>query len=232
MKKIIKKLKSILENVQIGRGAYLKLFYEKMDKIDADIKKSVDFGKLSNHQIKSVFLVLSIIFFISVALVQNYYLITVRSFSQIKEKTIEELKKEKLEMEIRNLVKGTPIEKMASYIAEKDKKTAAYLVAIAKKESNWGKRKPVLDGKDCYNYWGYRGQSERMGSGGHTCFDNPRQAVNVVSRRISELIRQNNVQSAKNMIVWKCGYSCEGHSEKGVKKWIKDVDYYSQKILN
>ncbi|HBR71968.1 MAG TPA: hypothetical protein DEA27_04195 [Candidatus Moranbacteria bacterium] len=204
-----------------------------MDKIDADIKTSFDFGKLSSHQIKNALLVLSIVFFISVALVQNYYYaLAIKSFPRIEEKTVAELKKEKLELEIRNLVKGTPIERMASYIAEKDKKTAAYLVAIAKKESNWGKRIPVLDGKDCYNYWGYRGQNERMGSGGHTCFDNPQQAVNVVSQRVSELIRQNNVQSAKNMIVWKCGYSCEGHSEKGVKKWIKDVDYYSKKILN
>ena len=101
-----------------------------------------------------------------------------------------------------------------------------------KKESNWGKRHPVLDGQDCFNYWGYRGQSERIGSGGHTCFDSPRQAVNVVANRINEIIKQNDVQSAKDMIVWKCGFSCDGHSDESVRKWISDVDYYAKKVIN
>jgi hypothetical protein len=31
------------------------------------------------------------------------------------------------------------------------------------------------------------------------------------------------------LIVWKCGFSCEGHSRESVQKWIADVDaYYSE----
>jgi len=78
---------------------------------------------------------------------------------------LEEKKKEDLESEIMSMVEGYPIEKMVPYIIEKDKIVAAFLIGIAKKESNWGKRVPVLDGQDCYNYWGYRSQRRRMGSG-------------------------------------------------------------------
>jgi hypothetical protein len=47
---------------------------------------------------------------------------------------------------------------MAPYISEQNQDTAAFIVGIAKKESNWGKRVPKREGKDCYNYWGYRGK--------------------------------------------------------------------------
>lgn len=147
-------------------------------------------------------------------------------------KTVRELRKEILENKIKEVVKGTPMEKMSSYISEKDEKTAAFLVGIAKKESNFGKRKPVLEGKDCFNYWGYRGIRERMGSGGHTCFDSPKDAVDTVSRRVTQIIERNDAESAKNMIVWKCGSSCESHSPESVSKWIRDVDFYVGKILN
>lgn len=141
-------------------------------------------------------------------------------------------KNSELKNKISELVKGYPIETMIPYIARKDKDVAAFLISIAKKESNWGKRVPVLDGKDCYNYWGYRGESERMGSGGHTCFDNPKQAVRVVSQRLDELIELSKADSPRKMIVWKCGYSCMGHSDYSVNKWIRDVDYYYKKIAN
>lgn len=136
----------------------------------------------------------------------------------------------RLKEDISRLTEGYPIERMAGILARKDRDVAAFMVAIAKKESNWGKRKPVLNGQDCYNYWGYRGKSEKMGSSGHTCFDSPRQAISVVSKRIDELINTYGRDTARKMIVWKCGYSCAGHSDESVRKWISDVDFYLRKV--
>ncbi|MCK5080677.1 MAG: glucosaminidase domain-containing protein [Candidatus Moranbacteria bacterium] len=137
-----------------------------------------------------------------------------------------------LEANIIKMVKGYPIEQMVPYILEKDNLTAAFLVSIAKKESNWGKRVPVLDGEDCFNYWGYRGIRERMGTGGHTCFDSPEDAVDTVGKRITTLIRKYDLTTPEDMIIWKCGSSCAGHSDYGVRKWILDVGYYFEKIIN
>lgn len=136
-----------------------------------------------------------------------------------------------LEGNIKEMVKGYPIEQMVPYILEKDNLTAAFLVSIAKKESNWGKRVPVLDGEDCFNYWGYRGIRERMGTGGHTCFDSPEDAVDTVGKRIETLIKKYELTTPQDMIIWKCGSSCAGHSEYGVRKWISDVGYYFEKII-
>jgi hypothetical protein len=119
---------------------------------------------------------------------------------------------------------------MSEEIARHDRRVAAFVIAIAKKESNWGKRVPTLDGKNCYNYWGFREQRERMGTGGHTCFDNPRDAVRSVSERIETLMYEYDRNTPQDMIVWKCGYSCDGHSEASVKKWIRDVDYYFRQL--
>lgn len=205
--------------------------FEKIRCFRAELKKSFNFGKMSPHQAKISVLVVGIVFAGYVAVIQRLY------YDELVEKiptskTLEELRKENLEKKIKKLVKGTPIEVMAPYIAERDRKTAAYLVGIARKESNWGKRKPVLNGEDCFNYWGYRGKSETVGSGGHTCFGSPEEAVNVVARRIDQIIKRNDVESAENMIVWKCGYSCAAHSPESVSKWIRDVDLYAEKILN
>jgi hypothetical protein len=135
--------------------------------------------------------------------------------------------------EIRNMVKGYPIEAMTPYIAKQDPKVAAFLIAIAKKESAWGKRHPVLDGQDCYNYWGFRLKSERMGSGGHTCFDSPQQAVETVGARLEELVNNENIDTPKDMIVWKCGYGCQDQPKTlDEKKWIKDVNMYYQPFVN
>ena len=137
-----------------------------------------------------------------------------------------------LEESIQEMVAGYPIEQMLPYIFKKDNLTAAFLVSIAKKESNWGKRVPVSDeGEDCYNYWGYRGIREKMGTGGHTCFDDPEDAIDTVGDRIETLIRKYNLTTPEDMIIWKCGSSCAGHSEYGVKKWISDVGYYFEKII-
>ncbi len=137
----------------------------------------------------------------------------------------EEVKQEELSKEIKKMIAGTPMEKMTPYIAEKDRKVAAFLVAIAKKESNWGERVPVLDGQDCFNYWGYRGIRDRMGTGGHTCFDSPKDAVDTVAGRLRELV-EADIDTPEEMVIWKCGSSCAGHSDYSVKKWISDVEMY------
>lgn len=139
-------------------------------------------------------------------------------------------KKELFEAKIRDMVKGYPIEVMLPYILAQDRDVATFLVSIAKKESNWGKRVPVLNGHDCYNYWGYRGVRDKMGTGGHTCFDNPQDAVETVAKRLKKLVREEKMDTPKELVVWKCGYSCSGHSKESVRKWISDVDMYVQAL--
>ena len=137
-----------------------------------------------------------------------------------------------LENKIDKMVEGYPMENMTRYIATKDEKVAAFMVSIAKKESNWGKKVPLLNGKDCYNYWGYKGKRKYMGTGGHTCFNSPRDAVNTVADRISKLIYENKLDTPKKMVVWKCGSSCVSHNPENVNKWIRDVNWYFQKLVN
>jgi hypothetical protein len=143
---------------------------------------------------------------------------------------IEEARKEEFRSQIREMVKGYPIEKMLPYIFEQDEIVASYLIAIAKKESNWGKRVPVLNGEDCFNYWGYRGIRDRMGSGGHTCFDSRRDGVETVGKRIAFFVHEKKRETPEELVVWKCGFSCAGHSSYSVKKWIDDVDFYFSKM--
>lgn len=135
-----------------------------------------------------------------------------------------------LEEDIRSMVDGYPMEVMSKEISRHDRVVAAFVVAIAKKESNWGKRSPKLDGKDCYNYWGFREKRDRMGTGGHTCFDSPKDAVRAVSKRIENLMYEYDRNTPREMIVWKCGYSCAGHSDTSVDKWVNDVDYYFRQL--
>jgi hypothetical protein len=137
-----------------------------------------------------------------------------------------------LERKINKMVEGYPIEDMTPLIARKDPQVAAFLIGIAKKESNWGKRVPVLDGKDCFNYWGYRGIRDRMGTDGHTCFDNPRQAVNTVSKRLSYFIKEKDFDTPEELVVWKCGFDCEAQDSESVDKWIEDVDLYYEQVIN
>lgn len=139
--------------------------------------------------------------------------------------------KKYLEDEIRQMTKGYPIEKMAPYIAQQDRTVAAFIVGIAKKESAWGQRVPVLNGKDCYNYWGYRGQRKLMGTGGHTCFNSPQDAVETVAKRITTLVEEHGKDTPAKMVnTWKCGTSCAG--DKGAPKWISDVTMYFNKLNN
>lgn len=140
----------------------------------------------------------------------------------------EKREKQVLETQIKEMVKGYPIEKMVPYIIEKDPKVAAFMVAIAKKESAWGKRVPVLNGADCFNYWGYRQERELMGTGGHTCFTSRKEAVDTVSKRIATLVEKYGKDTPEEMVLWKCGTGCAFDS--GAKKWISDVKLYFNKF--
>lgn len=141
----------------------------------------------------------------------------------------ENIEKIELEKKILDMTEGYPIEQMVPHIIEKDTIVAAFLVSIAKKESNWGKRSPKYHGRDCFNYWGYRGPN-RVGSGGHSCFNNPKEAVDIVSTRIEYLVHEGHLDTPEKMIVWKCGSSCVAHSKYGVRKWISDVGIYFDKL--
>lgn len=127
-----------------------------------------------------------------------------------------------------SLVQGHPIEGMIPSISRKEKAVAAFLIGIAKKESDWGKHSPRKNGRDCYNYWGYRGTYNATDSG-YSCFDSPEQAVDEVGRRIEKLMSQK-INTPERMIVWKCGSSCAGHDPYSVKKWISDVSLYYNKL--
>ncbi len=137
----------------------------------------------------------------------------------------EENDQKKFEKELKEMVKGHPIEKMVPYIIKKDRITAAFIVAIARKESNWGKRRPVLNGQDCYNYWGYRGQRKLMGSGGHTCFNSPQDAVDTIAKRLDTLIKKDGRNTPSEMVIWKCGSNCSvTGGQAAANKWISDVE--------
>jgi hypothetical protein len=138
-----------------------------------------------------------------------------------------------LENRVRTLVTGFPIEAMSTIISKQNKTTAAFLVGIAKKESNWGKRVPRADdGSDCFNYWGYRGAGSRGIAMGHGCFGSPEEAVGIVGGRLDTFVQEYHFKTAEDLIVWKCGWSCDGHSNTSVKKWISDVGYYTRKVTD
>ena len=144
---------------------------------------------------------------------------------------LESKEKEALEEKIREMVKGYPMEKMLPHIMEKDRMVISFLIGIAKKESNWGKRVPVLNGQDCYNYWGYRGQRKLMGSGGHTCFNSRKDAVDTVAKRLETLIQEYDRNTPEEMVVWKCGSSCAATGgQAAADKWISDVDMYFSEL--
>lgn len=145
---------------------------------------------------------------------------------------IEKIENEQaLEKEINKMVKGYPIEKMVPFIAKKDRTVAAFMVAIAKKESAWGEHVPVLNGQDCYNYWGYRGIRKLMGTGGHTCFNSPKDAVDTVAKRIETLVKEYGKNTPAEMVIWKCGSDCEATGGwAAANKWISDVTMYFNEL--
>ena len=149
-------------------------------------------------------------------------------FPQTEEAREKKLARSIKKNEYQKLVEGHPIETMVGEIAKKDKAVAAFLIGIAKKESNWGKHSPKKDGRDCYNYWGYRGGYNPTDSG-YSCFDSPEQAIAEVGGRIEKLLGQK-INTPERMIVWKCGRTCAGHDPESVKKWIADVSLYYDKL--
>ena len=38
------------------------------------------------------------------------------------------------------------------------------------------------------------------------------------------------MDTPEEMVIWKCGSSCEGHSDYSVEKWISDVEMYYEKF--
>lgn len=133
--------------------------------------------------------------------------------------------------QLENLVGGAPIGEMVPEIAKQDIRVAAYLIGIAKKESSWGSASPEKDGKDCYNYWGYKGSGSRGTGMGYSCFGSPKEAVKTVGGRISDLLNKN-INTPSQMVVWKCGSSCSGQDPGDVQKWISDVSLYYDKVMD
>lgn len=174
-----------------------------------------------------IVLVIFIWFFTAVMFIANFQL--QHSPTDIVQYTLEY--DEALAAELYAMVEGYPIERMVPYIAQYDREVAAYLISIAKKESNWGKHSPVFGGRDCYNYWGFRLQTEVLGSGGHSCFKSSRQAVGLVADRMVELVKKEEKASPADMVVWKCGYGCSEHSSPSAQKWVKDVEYYYKQLV-
>lgn len=144
----------------------------------------------------------------------------------------EPVKKEQKKLEnpaMSAMLAGFPMEEMIPALNGRDKEVSAYLVAIAKKESNWGKHTPKKNGKECYNYWGYRGKENTTDSG-YSCFDSPAHAVEVVGNRIEKLLDQN-INTPAKMVVWKCGRDCEAAGgQAAANKWIADVAAYYNKL--
>lgn len=197
--------------------------------VDFYLKEVANLGDVNRDYVKNSLLIFFVFFlgFFSYCSLESVNRIKVSDIAVVNPPVIK--RNIELENRIRNQIKGYPIESMTRIIARQDEQVAAFLVAIAKKESNWGKRTPKLNGEECNNLWGFRQKRDRMGSGGHTCFDNQEEAVQSVAERIKELI-DNGVDTPEEMIVWKCGYSCDGHSNESVNKWVQDVEYYYEKF--
>lgn len=145
---------------------------------------------------------------------------------------VQEDAEKNLERDVFSLVQGYPMEAMASAIAKQDRKVAAFLVGIAKKESDWGKHVPTKDGKDCYNYWGYKGAGS-LGQGmGYACFESPEEAITIVGGRLFTLVIEKENETPREMVIWKCGSrSCAGHAPGSAEKWISDVTVYYSKLV-
>lgn len=138
---------------------------------------------------------------------------------------------EELMQEIQSLTEGFPIAVMAEPIARYDREIAGLIVGIGKKESNWGKRTPKLNGEECFNFWGYRGVGTRgFTPDGYGCWDTPAEAVKTIGDRLAKLRDVRESAEPARMIVWKCGSTCAGHSDESVRKWIADVNFYYREI--
>lgn len=128
---------------------------------------------------------------------------------------------------IKKMVSGYPIEKMLPYISQRRPETAAFLVAIAKKESNWGKVSPKSSDGDCFNYWGFKDHRFKFAAG-HSCFPSREVAIETVGNRIDKLVASGRNTPVK-ISIWKCGSACS--KDGNVGKWIGDVNMYFQPII-
>jgi len=133
-----------------------------------------------------------------------------------------------LKEKVAGIVKNTPMSAMVDSISQKPKPVAAFIVGIAMKESKFGVYSPKLAGRDCFNYWGFKGGGPTV-AGGYSCFSSPDEAVDAVGARIEKLVNRG-VNSPAQMISWKCGSSCAGHGAENVRKWIADVAINFYKI--
>ena len=131
------------------------------------------------------------------------------------------------ELKTEMLVLGYPIARMLPEIFKENRRVATYLVAIAKKESNWGKFAPEKDGKPCFNYWGYRGPENATDSG-YSCFVSRSEAVRTVGARLRELLEQG-LDSPRELVVWKRGF-LDRPLDASEEKWVSDVAYYAKKL--
>jgi hypothetical protein len=127
-----------------------------------------------------------------------------------------------------DLLVGYPIEQMVPFIEKQDRNIASLVVAIAKKESDWGRYSPRLAGQDCFNYWGLKGKGRTVGSG-YRCFETREEAVQAVSDKLGEFAAKGMDTPAK-LLVWKCGPSCASHDPKDVQRWVGDINKYWQLI--
>jgi hypothetical protein len=147
--------------------------------------------------------------------------------------TQEEIEKEAFAKELESMTKGYPIEEMAPYIAEHDRTIAGFIVGIAMKESQWGRRSPSLNGVTCYNYWGIKGSGSRGVGMGFACFGSPEEAVDRASEMLEKFVYTQGLDTpAKLVTPWKCGRSCQTHNPESVSKWIADVNRYYDPIVN
>ena len=127
------------------------------------------------------------------------------------------------------IVGDTPIKEMVPFISKRDKKVAAFLVGIARKESSWGEHSPLKNGQTCYNYWGYKGSAGNGSALGYACFGSAEEAVEIVGNRIETLVGKNRNTPASMVNTWKCGTSCKG--DPGAPSWVSTVALYFNKIV-
>jgi hypothetical protein len=133
-----------------------------------------------------------------------------------------------LKEDVEKIVKNTPMAAMIDAISRKPRPVAAFIVGIAMKESKFGVYSPKKGGRDCYNYWGFKGGGATV-AGGYSCFSSPEQAIDAVGGRIEKMVAKG-IRTPAQAISWKCGSSCAGHGQANVQKWISDVAINFYKI--
>ncbi len=142
---------------------------------------------------------------------------------------VEEKQHSVFQKEILGYIKGKPMENMAPYIAKQPRMVAAFIVGIAMKESKFGSYAPHdSSGRDCHNYWGYRGPENTTASG-YSCFDSPEHAIQVIGKKINKLVAEG-ISNPAEMVSWKCGSTCSWDNPENVRKWIADVGVNFYKI--